>query len=403
MTTKSSDIQIREEQERNICSKIHQTERGLINKYPILDRSYRNTICTALLIGTTGIMYMCGDWYFSLLDNGITWGPMVIIVVCIALSISILHEIEHDVIHNLYFKHSPWIQNAVFTLVWLAKFNVNPWWRRKLHLHHHDKSGQTSDVEERLIGLGLPPGYTRIAITMHTSASLFISHMISFDTDVLDLYEMLLLSSPTFVTNFVLNILFLAHVFSIVSLPEPYLRWVVGYHALCVLPNFIRQGCLVLMSNTCHYYGDIVESSIYYQNQILDHWSLIVFQLFCCNFGATHVIHHYVPHQTFYMRSLCYTDELKKTMIENGVRNNDMNVISRSNRYFSTETRTLENDHDTPFSKQLFDYHLFACICFLTGTVMYFIYSILGVVAAPVNMYYYYVANVNSKPKNRTF
>jgi hypothetical protein len=392
MTTKSSDIQIREERERNICYKIRQIEKELVDKYPILHRSYRNIICSTVLMCMTGIIYLCSCWYFSLLRHEITWLPMTTIVVCIALSISILHEIEHDIIHNLYFKHSPWIQNAIFALVWLAKFNVNPWWRRKLHLHHHDKSGQKSDVEERLIGLGLSPGPLRVAITMNTSASLFISYLISNDTDVLDLYEMLLLSSPTFVTNVGLNILFVAHMTSILSIPEPYLTWVIGYHAICVLPNFIRQSCLVLMSNTCHYYGDIIESSVYYQNQILDHWSLIGFQFFCCNFGATHVMHHYVPLQTFYTRTLCYTNDLKNTMIENGVRNNDLNVILRSNRYFSTiPPNNTDREHDVPFSKQLFDYHLFACVCFVTGTVMYFIYSILAIFALPLNMYHHYI------------
>ena len=396
--TTQAKIQDYQEKEKNICAAIHKTEYKLIQRYPILHRCYRNTICTTLILGTMGIIYTCANWYFSLLDNdNISWMPMAIIVLCISLSISILHEIEHDLIHNLYFKHSPLIQNIIFFIIWIAKFNVNPWWRRKIHLHHHNKSGQISDVEERLIGLGLPLGHTRIAITMHTSASLFISHIISCDTDVLDLYEMITLSSPTFIVNVVMNIVFLLHMFSFILLPHSYERWVIGYHVLSVLPNFIRQGCLVLMSNTCHYYGDIIESSIYYQNQILDHWSLMLFQLFCCNFGATHVIHHYVPYQTFYMRTICYTNELKNIMIENGVRNNDLNVITRSNRYFNTSgNSTLEND--IPFSKQLFDYHFFACICFVTGTCMYFMYSILGVIAVPVNLYYY-ITHKSSKSK----
>lgn len=28
-------------------------------------------------------------------------------------------------------------------------------WRKKLHLKHHQESGQVTDAEERLIGLGL--------------------------------------------------------------------------------------------------------------------------------------------------------------------------------------------------------------------------------------------------------
>jgi len=399
MTIITKNIQSnRNEQEQLICSKIHQIEHELIAKYPILHRSNRNTICSALIIWTVYIMCMCGKWFFSLLSRDmVTWGPTTIITISIGLSISILHEIEHDLIHNLYFKHEPWIQDICFFLTWIAKFNVNPWWRRKIHLHHHNNSGQINDIEERLIGLGLPPGQIRIAITMNTSASLFISYLISNDTDVLDLYEMILLSSPTFIINVVLNILFVVHMLSIIVIPKPYVLWIYGYHALCVLPNFIRQSCLVLMSNTSHYYGDIIESSVYYQNQILDHWSLYGFQLFCCNFGATHIIHHYVPYQTFYTRTLCYTNELKKLMIDNGIRNNDFDVISRANRYFSVTPTKISNGENVSYSKQLFEYHLFACICFITGTIMYFVYSILALFAVPVNLYYYYSNDVKSK------
>ena len=137
-----SQVDYYQEQERNICSAIRNTEDNLVHKYPILHRSYRNTICSTLMLGTMGIIYTCVKWYFSLLDtDNISWTSISIIVLSISLSISILHEIEHDIIHNLYFKHSPLIQNILFFIIWIAKFNVNPWWRRKIHLHHHNKSG----------------------------------------------------------------------------------------------------------------------------------------------------------------------------------------------------------------------------------------------------------------------
>ena len=114
------------------------------------------------------------------------------------------------------------------------------------------------------------------------------------------------------------------------------------------------------MSNCSHYYGDIPEKKVYFQNQILDHWSALPFNLFSFNFGnknaklsniiiiininisflslaigATHIIHHYVPGQPFYIRQLVFWD-VKKMMVENGVRNNDLDIVNRANRYFHT-------------------------------------------------------------------
>lgn len=55
-----------------------------------------------------------------------------------------------------------------------------------------------------------------------------------------------------------------------------------------------------------------------------------------CNFpvGATHIIHHYVPNQPFYIRELVYR-KVKDYMVENGIRNNDLGILIRGNRYFA--------------------------------------------------------------------
>ena len=46
------------------------------------------------------------------------------------------------------------IQHAMFFVIWFAKLSLNPWYRRRIHLKHHLLSGQQTDIEERLIGLG---------------------------------------------------------------------------------------------------------------------------------------------------------------------------------------------------------------------------------------------------------
>jgi hypothetical protein len=92
-----------------------------------------------------------------------------------ALPISLLHEMEHDLIHNLYAKKWPFMQDVMFFGIWLAKLHGSPWFRRQLHLHHHKLSGQANDAEERLIGLGIPYGVKRMAITVHPIGGILVA------------------------------------------------------------------------------------------------------------------------------------------------------------------------------------------------------------------------------------
>jgi len=101
---------------------------------------------------------------------------------------------------------------------------------------------------------------------------------------------------------------------------------------LVILSNMVRQFCLVLLSSYSHYFEDIPEGDVYYQNQIINHWILWPLQAFCFNFGATHIIHHYVPNQPFYLRQMC-ADVVLKECIKQGVRVNDFGVIGRSNHF----------------------------------------------------------------------
>ena len=58
------------------------------------------------------------------------------------MAFGVLREIEHDLIHNLYFKGKRTLQNIVLFFIWPALGNVpSPLYRRKLHLQHHGSSG----------------------------------------------------------------------------------------------------------------------------------------------------------------------------------------------------------------------------------------------------------------------
>jgi len=103
-------------------------------------------------------------------------------------------------------------------------------------------------------------------------------------------------------------------------------------NVLLALPNLFRQSSLMLMSNSSHYFGDIPPNDVFYQNQILDHPIVWPFQLLCFNFGATHILHHYVVPQPFYLRQLVYS-RVADRMVALGVRRNDFGALWRGNYY----------------------------------------------------------------------
>jgi fatty acid desaturase len=302
--------------------------------------------------------------------------------VLIALPISLLHELEHDIIHNLFFKKYRRVQNFMFLFIWIAKLSISPWYRRQLHLKHHLLSGQMNDVEERLIGLGLPLNYKRMAVSMHPFGGLLVSDDISKDAKYFKPFTMQIYNAPigliffaTMQTFLLCNSLFFLCFYLNYDVNTIYgintLYPIIRTLTVCLcLPNLLRQSCLVLMSTSCHYYGDIPTNTVYYQNQILDSWYVFPFQLFCFNFAATHIVHHYFPSQPFYIRYLT-ARRVKHTMIKLGVRHNDFGILCRSNRY------TIEPKDD---EKQKLYGKLWFVACFLVGFSLYILWDIMIIV-----------------------
>ena len=58
--------------------------------------------------------FLSYSWYTGALST-----PLLILGN--ALAISLLHEMEHDLIHDLYFKRSKAVQNAMFAFIWVIK------------------------------------------------------------------------------------------------------------------------------------------------------------------------------------------------------------------------------------------------------------------------------------------
>eukprot|EP01090_Pellita_catalonica_P004120 TRINITY_DN13961_c0_g1_i1.p1 TRINITY_DN13961_c0_g1~~TRINITY_DN13961_c0_g1_i1.p1 ORF type:complete len:458 (+),score=73.76 TRINITY_DN13961_c0_g1_i1:59-1432(+) len=283
----------------------------------------------AMIIGIAGA-YLSGAlaWYF--------------VIPLIGLPISILHELEHDLIHNLYFKGHKRVQDVMFALIWFFKWHGNPWWRRDMHHWHHRVSGQKNDIEERLIGLGMDMDWKRLGVATHPLG--FLNDVKVIKSEAPKNFDIAYMNRGSMPTAMVL-IAFLK-VFPWIfaaKLLVPTVWWdTVGLEAVFVpvrdfmvilaFPLFLRQSCLVAMSTACHYFGDIPERNCYYQNQILDHWLLTPLQIYCWWFGSTHIIHHYIPNQPFYLRPFIEKNVHAK-MQTLGVRKNDWGVVRRANRF----------------------------------------------------------------------
>ena len=311
----------------------------LRERYPILkhqDALGAGILAFALagMIGSAAL-YITGHmtWWVCLLLN--------------AFFASLTHELEHDLIHSMYFRKQRVPHNLMMGLVWLARpSTINPWIRRHLHLNHHKVSGTETDMEERAITNGEPWGFARLLMVGDNMVSAFIR----------------LLRAPTWAHKW--NIL--KRVFKVYA-PLALLHWgawyvFLGFHAangiasllgapiewsattlsvmqvidiaavVIIGPNVLRTFCLHFISSNMHYYGDVELGNVMQQCQVLNPWWLWPLQAFCFNFGSSHGIHHFVVKEPFYIRQMT-VPVAHKVMREMGVRFNDFGTFGRANRF----------------------------------------------------------------------
>ncbi len=320
---------------KQIQGAIRQADAQLKERHPILlhQNAIGLTICLLSLLG------MLASGYAYLVDLIPAWA-------CILLSAffaSISHELEHDLIHHLYFRKNRFVQNMMMAIVWLMRPNtVNPWFRRNMHFNHHKVSGTEDDVEERVLGNGMAFGLKRIIISLDgfLSISLRINelksmkgyHYLGFVLRGAPLAHLYVIGLYGFLAYHGFFSTGLSTAFGVAS-PE-WLTAVMNVVNACavvwILPNVLRAFCLHNITATLHYYGDV--DSLLKQCQIMNHWSLLPVQLFCCNFGSTHALHHFVVSQPFYLRQMV-AHKVYPVLKENGVRFNDFGSVLRANRF----------------------------------------------------------------------
>jgi fatty acid desaturase len=321
----------------------------LRQRYPILTHqdALGAGILAFALVGMIGsaALYIEGHmaWWVCLLLN--------------AFFASLTHELEHDLIHSMYFRKQRVPHNLMMGLVWLARpSTINPWIRRHLHLNHHKVSGSETDMEERAITNGEPWGFARLLMIGDNIMSAFIrmlraktwAHKFSIIKRTLKVYAPLALMHwgawyvflGFHAANGIAYLLGAPIEWSATTLS---LMHVIDIAAVVIIgPNVLRTFCLHFISSNMHYYGDIEPGNVMQQCQVLNAWWLWPLQAFCFNFGSSHGIHHFVVKEPFYIRQLT-VPVAHKVMREMGVRFNDLGTFGRANRFVSKEEVRGEN------------------------------------------------------------
>jgi len=339
--------------------KTQQQIRTIILEVREIYESYRtkNTWTTHQDIIGLGILISCQALLIGL---GYAWFigffPTWLTIVSIAFITSILHELEHDLIHDLYFKRTPLLYHFMMLGVYIFRpISLNPWIRKYWHHFHHQHSGMPFDIEERGITNGDRLSVLRLLVLpdLLLSGILRIPRLrkeilIEYNKGNLSKSDMRLIirtillgllpfGVPLTILWYVFAVI---HLFHWVGYPLPQfnglLQWIEPLMVLLVIPNLIRQFALHFVSSNMHYMGDVEAGNVIQQVQVFTPWWSTPLQWFCFFFGATHAIHHFVVNEPFYLRQLT-RKAAQDVLIENGIRINDVKSLRFSNRYHHTK------------------------------------------------------------------
>lgn len=289
-----------------------------------------------------------------------------------AFFMSLLHELEHDLIHYMYFRKNAFLHNLMLGGVWLFRpSTISPWVRRRLHLHHHKASGTESDLEERGITNGVPWGLRRLLMTGDNMLAVYLRPVetvkmvrafVRAQKNATPA-ERRAIVRENLLGYFPLGVLYYAAwhglvLWTLLSLaaqalgqpvvPTPAWQSVLDLLSFLavtlMLPNVLRTFCLHFVSSNMHYYGDVEPGNVIQQTQVWTAWWLAPLHAFCFNFGGTHAIHHFVVRDPFYLRQLT-AREVYPVLRRHGVRFDDYGTFARANRQHPAATTATARGH----------------------------------------------------------
>lgn len=334
-----------------IRREISESYANLKLRYPILKE--QNAIGFAIFFLAAGLSLLMGYlWYVDIV-------PAWILILVNAFLFGVLHELEHDLIHYMYFKENKFVHNIMLFGVWILRpLTLNPWFRRTLHYHHHRFSGTLHDIEERGVTNGEKWSLKRLLFTPDLVVGNLL-RLYSLFGDIkrevkngnlkyetahkIKLYGFLGLIPLTIISHVILYIFtadllvqFLNANFATQIVFPEFLTSIIDYTNpliyIILFPNLLRQFCLHFITSNLHYFGDVEKGNVIEQTQVLNVWWTFPFQLFCFFFGWTHAIHHFVVNETFYIRHIA-RKKAHEVMKANGIRFNDLGTFKRANRY----------------------------------------------------------------------
>ncbi|KZN46390.1 fatty acid desaturase [Pseudoalteromonas luteoviolacea] len=314
-----------------IVTAIKAEETSLRARYPILEK--QNSIAmVSLLLSLCSFIGIATLYYFAVI-------PAWLSIILVAFITSIVHELEHDLLHKQYFSKRPLIHNFMMLIVWLMRPNtVNPWYRRKIHLHHHKVSGTSQDLEERLVGNGIQSPFLRAVVILDGLLGLLInSKRFSKEIRGFKFLQVFNAGAPLATAYFAVLYGVIAYYALQFVMPFTLPAWGAELLAVAeflmvvlILPNMIRSASLNLITSSMHYYGGV--TNVLEQTHVITSRWFLPFQLFCFDFGRTHTIHHFVPNQPFYIRQLI-SKKIRPIMAQHGVRFDDLHSLKHANKY----------------------------------------------------------------------
>jgi len=339
------------QKDQKIRAELRQVSDQVRAKHPWLVEKQNQIGMAILLVSCAGILLNAALYISGYL-------PAWAVIVLTAFWTSLLHELEHDLIHLMYFRSNRAVYNFMMLGVYLFRpLTQNPWVRRYLHHHHHQSSGTETDLEERAITNGERWNLGRLLMTGDLMLGFYL-RIHKFLTEPRRLfregkitkkdlknYQLISLTSYTplgLIAYAIWHGFLLFHMVNGIawlagaSIPWPawllsQQGWVTTVVVVLLAPNFFRMFCLHFISSNLHYYGDNKAGVIHEQCQVLNKWYFIPFQVFCFNFGATHVIHHFLVRDPFYIRQL--TEKASHEVLRKyDIPFNDLGTFKRANR-----------------------------------------------------------------------
>jgi fatty acid desaturase len=316
---------------QRIVSGINAEEARLKDKYPFLHN--QNLIgFSIMLFAFFGMLTSALLYFYALI-------PVWLCIVLAALFASISHELEHDLIHKLYFRDNAYMHNLMMTIVWIMRPNtINPWYRRKIHLLHHKTSGTDQDLEERLVGNGITNIFVRSIVMFDGLLGLLLQRkVLKREVKAFNFMTVFNAGFPLATLYFIFGYIFIIYHSISYFLPNTFIypQWILDYiewinflMVIIIAPNFLRSACLNVVTSYMHYYGNV--RNLLQQTQVIKGWFMWPVNLFCFNFSGTHTIHHFVIQQPFYLRQMV-AKPVHKLMRQNGIRFNDFSTFNQGN------------------------------------------------------------------------